>query len=441
MAAIDPSIYRDITLVKDGKEYDIRLACVSIDIFESILSPNITAKIEIVNAGGSIKDDKGDRVSLYDGVKIRGGEEIYMYIEANSDTNEPTQYVTNPFYISTITNLHRSDELEYFTLNLVSREAITNEHTFLLRSYDKNAQISKHVSDIINEAFPASIQSADVETTVNLGGFIGNQTKPFDALIKLASRSVSQSASNNASAGFFFFQTKSGFKFKSIDTLMTQEPRVTFVQTSLNESRVEFKPTPDLPTLDYKIIRYKVQINQNVVEKLRRGAYSTTRRFFDPVTHQVTVADNFTGSDYFGTMENLGLPFDKKDLQYAGQDLTQLPSQILVETFDRGTLDESVTFDSTVTDIDQILSQRKVRYNTFYTQMLTLQVPLASSLEAGQVIKLLFPKINDEGKEDLDSPNLSGLYIITDIRHHFDSEYSVSTISVARDTYGLTRSS
>ena len=48
---------------------------------------------------------------------------------------------------------------------------------------------------------------------------------------------------------------------------------------------------------------------------------------------------------------------------------------------------------------------------------------------------------NAEGKEDLDSPNLSGLYIITDVRHHFDPTYSLTTINVARDTFGLTKNS
>ena len=263
--------------------------------------------------------------------------------------------------------------------------------------------------------------------------------KPFDALI--VSKSVSQTAANSASAGFFFFQTRSGFKFKSIDTMMTQKPAATFVQTGLNVSRVEFQPTPDLPSLDYKIIRYKVQGNQQVVEQLRKGAYSTTRRFFDPIRQTVTVLNDFKSSDYFGTMENLGNVFDIEDLKYAGQSFADLPSQIIVDTFDRGTLDTSVTLESTTVDIEEVLAQRKVRRNTFYTQTLTVQIPLASFLEAGNVVKLLFPKINDKGKEDLDSPNLSGLYIITDVRHHFDAEYSLTTISVARDTYGLTRSS
>ena len=441
MAAIDPSLYRDITIVKNGREIDIRLACTSIDIFESILSPNITAKIEIVNAGGSIKDEKGDNVTLYDGLKIRGGEEIYMYIEKNSENNVPTTFPGNPFLVSSITNLHRTDDMEHFTLNLVSPEAFRNEHTFLLKSFDKNTPISSHVEDIIKTSFPGSFNSADIDVTANNTGFIGNQMKPFDALIKLASKSVSKDTSGGSSAGFFFFQTKSGFKFKSIDSLMTGDPVATFVHTNLNESRVEYHPTPDLPSLDYKIIRYKVQYNQNVVDKMRHGAYATTRRFFDPVTQNVTVDNDFLGSDYIGKMKNLGNVFDTEDLQYAGISFTDLPSQIITETFDRGTLDTKVTEDSTGMNIEEVIAQRKVRYNTFYTQMMTVQIPLNSYLEAGDMVKLMFPKINENNKEDLDSPNLSGLYIITEVRHHFDPTFSLTTISVARDTFGMVRNS
>ena len=440
MAAIDPSIYRAVTIEKGGREIDIRLACTSIDIFESILSPNITAKIQIVNAGGSIKDERGDTVTLYDGLKIRGGEKVYLYIEKNSSNNVPIRFIEAPFYVSSITNLHRGDEVEYFTMNLVSREAFKNKHTFLIKAYDKNTPISSHVETIIKESFPTAADTAEVDATSNLGGFIGNQMKPFEALINLASKSVSTvSGTGSPSAGFFFYQTKSGLRFKSIDSLMKQKPVETFVQTAMNESRVEYEGTPDIPSLDYKMIRYEVKSNQHMVEQLRKGAYASTRRFFDPITQRVTVGNNFGGNDYIGKMENLGQVFDVEDLQYDGQNLTELPSQILTEIFDRGTLDSSVTLESTVTDIDQILSQRKVRYNTFYTQMISLQVPLASKIEVGNAVKLLFPKLNIEGKEDLDSPNLSGIYIVTDVRHHFDPTYSTTSMTVARDTFGLTR--
>ena len=438
MAAIDPSIYWKVTIVKGGKDIDIRAGCVSIDIFESVLSPNITGIIQVVNAKGTIRDDKGDKVTLYDGLKIRGGEQVYLYIEKNAEQNERIQFIANPLYVSHISNLHRSEQLEYFTIHLVSKEAFINEHTFLDKYYTKDAPISNHVQNIIQESFGAV--ETNIDPTSNPMGFVGNSEKPFNALINLASKSV-MAETEKASAGFFFYQTKSAFNFRSIDKLIMQEPKARFVLTAFNRSRVEFKPQPDLPSLDFKIINYELHVNQALIDKLRMGAYSTFRTFFDPITQTVTTDNQskFTGDDYIGPMKNLGQPFEEKDLAYGDTKLTDLPSRHITEIFDRGTLSgKKVVRETTGLEIETVLSQRAVRYNSLYTQMMSVQVPLATNIEAGDVIQLLFPKINDEDKVDLDSPQMSGLYIVTDIRHHFDPTFSVTTMNVSRDTYGLT---
>ncbi len=438
MAAIDPSIYRKVVIVKGEKSIDIRAGCTSIDIFESILSPNITAKIEVVNAKGTITDDKGDKVTLYDGLKIRGGEEVYLYIEKNAEQNETILFIQEPLFVSHVSNLHRNEQLEYFTLNLVSKQAITNQHTFIEKLYDKDTPISSHVEDILNESFGGVERIVD--RTSNPMGFIGNQEKPFDLLIDLASKSVF-GESEGASAGFFFYQTIKSFNFRSIDNLITQDPKAKFVLTAMNTSRVEFKSQPDLPSLDFKIINYQLTTNQALIDKLSKGTYSSTRTFFDPISQTVTTDEQnkFSGDDYIGPMKNLGQVFDREDLKYNGIDLTKLPTKHITEVFDRGTLSyDKVVKTTTGLEIEQVLSQRSVRYNTFYTQMMTIQVALASNIVVGDVIELLFPKVNAEDKLDLDSPQLSGLYIVTDLRHHFDPTYSLTTLSVARDTYGLT---
>ena len=439
MAAIDPSLYRKIELVKDGKSVDIRLACAAIDIYESVLSPNITAKIQIVNAGGSIKDDKGDIVTLYEGMKVRGGEQVFILIDKNAPQNKAVDFLnTHPLYVSSIENVIKDDTKEFFVMNLVSREAFENQHTFLLRSFSKEAKISKHVEDILNESFRVSRQNV-LDPTSNTLGFNGNQEKPFDMLINLASKSVSGDAiSKDVSAGFFFFQTIRGFNFRSIDKLMTEEKKATFVYTDSNINRIDYRGTEELPNLDFKITYFEIKKNQNFVKQLRRGAYATSRRFFDPTNYRVTDESlNFKGDAYIGPMKNLGQPFDTNDLSYDGIDLTTLPSQIITDAFDRGTLDKGVTEEPTY-NIEEVLSQRKVRYNTLYTQVANLQVPLATHLQAGDIVEILFPKVNAEEKYDLDSPQVSGLYMITDLRHHFDSRYSMTSMNIARDTFGKT---
>ena len=75
MSAIKPSLYNEMIITSsDGRDADIRFGAVSVDIYEDIFSPSMSAKIQIANVGGSIKDEQGTSVTLYEGMKIRGGE-------------------------------------------------------------------------------------------------------------------------------------------------------------------------------------------------------------------------------------------------------------------------------------------------------------------------------------------------------------------------------
>ena len=61
---------------------------------------------------------------------MRGGEKVSIKIPSNSENNadlEFTEEKGNELYVASITNVLIEAEKEIFTLNLVSREAITNE--------------------------------------------------------------------------------------------------------------------------------------------------------------------------------------------------------------------------------------------------------------------------------------------------------------------------
>ncbi len=96
--SLRPSLYRVLTIKKDGVSADFRLAAVSIDFYEDILCPTVSCTIQIANSGGVIKNDKtGKYVSLYEGMKIRKGEEVELLIQSNSATNEDLDYYTNSY--------------------------------------------------------------------------------------------------------------------------------------------------------------------------------------------------------------------------------------------------------------------------------------------------------------------------------------------------------
>jgi hypothetical protein len=121
MQASDPSQYEEILIESNDQSnsVDLRLGVQSIDYYEDIFSPTITAKIVVTTTGNAVNGK-----SIYNGLPLRGGERVSLKIKANTKTNpgldfsDPTQYL----YVSSITNVVSNNQVESFVLNLCSRK-------------------------------------------------------------------------------------------------------------------------------------------------------------------------------------------------------------------------------------------------------------------------------------------------------------------------------
>ena len=105
----------------------------------------------------------------------------------------------------------------------------------------------------------------------------------------------------DGTAGFLFYETQDGFNFKSIDNLIDQEPF---------EQDYTYKPNVvkfDDPNKDFKIIKYSIDRNQDLLSKLERGAYSSERYYINPVSFKPDIR-HFKSKDYMGEdgINNLG---------------------------------------------------------------------------------------------------------------------------------------
>ena len=444
MAAIDSSIYSEITVESfTGNSVDIRLGVVSVDFYEDVFCPAVSAKIAVMTSGGALKDDQGVASSVYEALKIRGGEPVRILIESNSRKNLPLDYLNRPMYVRGVSGLIREGNKEFFVLNLISREGYEDQQVILQKRYKKDARIDAHVRRIVKESFidPGKVV---VDNTINRMGFCGNNMHPFEAITRLAAKSVPQiggssKTGNSATAGFFFYQTTEGFNFRSIDSLIKGEVVAKYFQTDVNESSLSFKPKADFQSLDQKILSFHVNRNNDLIKALENGTYSTVRRFFDPVTQKVNSKTSafFTGNDYIRSVKNLGEFLEPAQiaLQDLGLSFTQKPSKVICETYDIGTLDEEVNTELNA-DIGQYLSQRKMRYNTIMTQQATVMVPLNTNLNAGKIIEINVPKITTSQTNDYDQGQVSGLYMIKELNHHYDTDGSFTTMRIVRDTYG-----
>ena len=439
MSALLPAEYSQMILVGlDGTAVDFRQGVVSIQFFEDLLCPTISCKIIVVTAAGAVSGQGGDEVSMYEGLKLRGGEKVQLRIEANTNNNEPIDRMNDPLFVRSIKNVMREESRDFYELNLVSKEAYQNEISFLNRKYPKDTTISDHVGGIISEFFPSTTET-NIETTSNPYGFMGNQMKPFEAITRLASESV---PSESNSAGYFFYQTLKGLNFRSVDGLIREgkrnvDQRRKYVSSEIGYNSITFQPTPDLPSLDQKIADYTIKTNQDLINKLRKGTYSSERKYFDPVTFRVTGPERKFGSDSY-TSETLGNPFDPAEFDKTdlGIDFSQQPTKILTGTFDRGTLDEKVSKDFTK-DINEYQAQKRMRYNSLFTQIMTMTVPLNTTVNAGDVIECKVPQISNSRRTGYERGEVSGFYLIKEISHYYDSTGSYTSMKLLRDTYGI----
>ena len=434
------SIYEELILESNDQKrtVDIRTGTVSIDYYEDIFSPSITAKIQVGNTGDSIQaqDNEGNATgsfqSIYNGLPLRGGERVSLKIAGNSATNPGLDFATDEkdyLYVSSINNVISESQREFFELNLVSREAITNETVRVPKKFPTSQSISDSVENIIKEYLKTD-KIGEIDKTQNKYGFIGNLRKPFTVLVWLASKGVPESSKKNATAGYVFFQTQDGFSFRSIDNLISQPPKAEYVYSDVNQTGYE-------KNNDFNILQYTTNRNQNLIEKLRLGTYSSYRMFYNPLTFEFTPPEKgtFKLKDYISGVNNLGQELQLPKISSSSNvSLGDSPTRILTQCLDIGTMEKDVSREGN-SDPFKYQSQAIMRYNILFTQTMSMTVPSNTNLRAGDIITCKFPKISREDGAVYDDEQ-SGLYMIKELCHHFDTEGSYTSMTLIRDTFG-----
>jgi hypothetical protein len=194
------------------------------------------------------------------------------------DNNESELNLT--MYVNKVTPLSDDTTKSMIQLELVSKEFILNEKIRLNERFD--GKISDHITKILTaQNYLNTKKELDIESTSNIYNFIGNNKKPYYAMNWLSKKAVPDFAeSKGNTAGYFFFETSDGFKFKSIDSLLSQKNKKSIIFNQSPDSRGENTPAG----YDIKALEYSKDNAVDVQEKLKMGAFSTRTILFDPFT-------------------------------------------------------------------------------------------------------------------------------------------------------------
>ena len=429
--AISPtaaSIFEEFTITSaDGnKTVSLIGGVTALQYFETIMSPMCTAKVDVVNTGNTI-DGRG----LYNGLPIRGGERVYYKVKTPVEAEaEQEEHLENVLYVNKVTNVISDKGVETFTLHLVSRESLSNEQSRVTQKF-YGQTIDKSISEIVKLVEP--LKQEKFEETENIYNFIGNLRKPFTIILWLASKAIPVGATSR-SAGFFFWQTRKGFHFRSVENMIEKA-----VEGKDKLQKYYYSQSLD-PSLEdslqnaTKVLAFSVQEDSDVLTDLHSGVKSTYRIFFNPVTFEFTQPQNSVFKEK--PASTLGVPEEEEPKVADPENIpaNMMASRIISSVYDVGTLDVGV---STAINYDQVdsTSQAITRYGMLFNTQVTLTVPTNTTLVAGDAIMVFFPKTTDD--EPVTDDRISGIYIIKDLTHLFLPNASYTALKVVRDTHGL----
>ena len=395
MSYLKQIVVRNLTISSvDGDKVavlgDNITSVLSIEYYENIFHP--TYQFEIVFV--SIDNPLGD-------LTLRGTETASIEIEHPTGVLEFDDLIVTSF----VQNQSESTA-NMFTVRLEPIGIINNEKNRVTKRYSPDVPGSVHIENILKTQIGASEDEIDVEESANPVGFFGNYWRPFKALYWIAKRSMSASMPEDGGGtdrvGFLFWQTKSGYKFKSIDTMISDSKKGDVFRYVQNDA-ISDNPNFDLynPTFE---------IDQNIVLQMMNSMYGENRKYFNLHTLQVTDDVSFSKSN--AKQAHLG----EEEVVKLNYDINERPTVPTRNVF----MDYTMRRDGTINEGDKeynphkIISQAKMRYQSLLSRSLRVTVPMNLELEAGDIVDIKLIE-SMKGTDEW----MSGLYIIKDLQHSY----------------------
>ena len=395
--------------------------------YESILQDTIKATYTFADSGNSI-----DNKTVLEGLPLVGQEKVFLKFSDNSNNS-----LDIVLYVNKVTPLSDDTTKSMIQLDLVSKEFIMNEKIRLNERFD--GKISDHIKKILTaQNYLATQKKIDIEETSNNYNFIGNNRKPYYAMNWLSKKAISsQNQKKGDSAGYFFFETSDGFKFKSIDGLLSQEKKKSIIYNQTPDSRGTNIPAG----YDVKALEYSKDNRVDIQEKLKMGAFSTRTILFDPFNcYYEVVVPNAKEKEKSLKLGGKELPTLNPEFNRTGKnkDFSRTTYYLL----DKGTLPSGNTSQQISKSTEEnfeyknILNQSIMRYNQLYSSQTTITIPGDFSLHAGDAIFVDAPELASETK-DVSKEN-GGLYIIADLCHYISPKETYTKLNLVRDSFGRT---
>ena len=438
MSLAGPSNYQILRMEKSDENnpqsIGVEGKTISFNYYESIYSPMITANATIVDTGDSVVDKRGNLATIKDGFPLEhDGTETFKFKISNENGTitslKPLVVTASPVTLDQSTR-------QVLTLELKSKFSIDSSNNPRLGFYGVGT-IDESVKKILKEN-KLPYRNENIEKSSTIDKVEGKNQTPIDLIFNLSRKCKPV----KGAPGFFFFETQEGFNFRSVEGLIEQgmneykeNQSVRDIRTYkyFNNQRQDLGSNED----DYNMVKMPIlKRDHNLFNALKAGIYNVriqtknllTGEFKDNV---VNLLDK--NSQYLGSKPKKIVDQNENKLEKYCKTYSYVLSP--------GSIDEGVS-DRITNSPAEYEPQAMMRYSMLHSQVLEIQVPCNILLMAGQVIKLEMENVTGGNKVlQRENEHRSGFYLILHLSHHFDPKHSYTSMTLARDTYGLYTSS
>lgn len=428
-------------------------------IYESVFSPLLKAELVI-----------NDEIGLFVNFPLTGEEFISISYRPSSNGNESdskASFFHSSFVISAVKDIRPSNNARsyVYVLHLVSRPAYENSKTKVSHAYHGK------VSSIAKELFRDYIEQPahrlnltrrlsstvdfrkenfifeDIEESLDARTIVVPRLRPVDSILWLARRAVSSKFEKNYV--YSFWQTVSGFHFKTIQSIWTDDP--TAKKTAKDNpfffiSNIELtkKETIKIEGIEVdprkSVTNLHVNKRYSTLDKITEGYFQND--LFEINLYQNAYKDtrttlqdeNTTIEDHpLNTTEYMTSAYADND-QFLGANVTP---NIEVSNNVKYVFNNHPDF----APGDELFHHRDkygkaLRSQTAFSNIdFTITVEGDTNIEAGKIIYLIVPEMH--GFNQIKSDALvTGYYLVTDVKHIFSvGEKHTTAMTINKDSY------
>ena len=434
-------------VTSDGQTFSIKNFMVEAIIYENMDLNGMVADITIVDANGIIT-----------GAPLLGQETVTLKFRTPTfDTNIHMSFVVYGIKNRVLNN----DREQIYTLKCMSAEAYTDTFVRLTSKFTGSTDdIAEKIFEQVAADTPVGktkITIQDRPHTSQNYEFIANFWSPFKCLNHLASKTVGAESSKS---NFKFYETVGGFHFTSPEYLVKKqkESRVVYDEYNVQQSQTA-EITEDNRSGNYKYISPFISSRFNQVEsiyfptfkdniKAQNDGYTASSIVsYDFTTKRLAIMkfDARPESEQFAAEDRRYLKENFKDFETISN-VNPIPENMLGNPTANRTFSPMATspFGSNFhRGVDQIRNTLIRRYGDaeFNQQVMEITVPGKTDIETGMLLRLIYPKTVEKGnervdREELEDPYMSGIFLITGIRHDIANGQHSMTLSIMKDSLG-----